>query len=99
MVRVQNVRIYREMVFVLLIVRVGHGGFIVHTSHPIDRVSLKEQGIGQAGFARGAMPNECNVPDVLDQVLDGHETASDWERCQCAWPLNLRARLWLAANS
>ena len=49
------------------------GGAVVDAAQPIDGVGLEEQGIGQAGLARGPVPDECNVPDVLHQVLDGHE--------------------------
>ena len=74
-VGVEDVGVDGEVVLVFLLVEVGDGRAVVHAPHPIDRVGLEEQGIGQAGLARGAVPHECNVPDVLHQVLDGHETA------------------------
>ena len=72
-VGVEDVGVDGEVVLVFLVVGVGDRGAVVHAAQPIDRVGLEEQGIGQAGLARGAVPDECNVPDVLHQVLDGHE--------------------------
>jgi len=70
-VGVQNVRVDGEVVLVLLVVGVPNGGAVVDAPEAIDRVGVEEQGIGQAGLARGAVPDECNVPNVLDQVLKG----------------------------
>ena len=87
---VEDVGVDGEVVFMFLVVGVGDGGPVVHAAHPIDRVGLEEQGIGQAGLARGAVPHECNVPDVLHQVLDGHERLLVGEMvtpssCQIPW--------------
>ena len=84
---VEDVGIDGEVVFVFFLVEVGDGGAVVHAAQPIDRVGLEEQGIGQAGLARGAVPHECNVPHVFHQVLDGHDVNSKREvYARCAGP-------------
>ena len=57
----------------LFIVVIGDRSLVIDTAQSLDRVSLIQQGIGQAGLARGAVPNERNVPDVLDKMFDRHD--------------------------
>src|SRR6185437_17166259 len=71
-VGVEDVGMDGEVVFVFLFVEVADGGAVVHAAEPIDGPRFEEKGIGEGSLPGGAVPDECNVPDVLHQVLDGH---------------------------
>ena len=75
-VGVEDVGVDAEVVIVLLVVGVGDRRPVVHAPEPVDRVGVEEEGVGEGGLARGPVPHECNVADVLDQVLDRHGDAS-----------------------
>jgi len=65
----QDRRVDREVVFVLLVVVVGDAGAVVHGPHAVHGVRLVEQGIGERGLPARPVPNQRNGANVALVIL------------------------------
>ena len=69
---VQNAGVDGEMASFFFVVVIGDAGAVVYVAFAVDGSGFEQQGVCQRRLARRPMPNQRNVADVLDFVVD-HE--------------------------